>query len=91
MTDQPVSWRWVRRWPYLTAILIGVVLMFVASVVLATLIPAITPVSGMVGLVVGVTAGTRVAGLEGTRQWVIVAVPTAAIGLILAGVILEVS
>ena len=75
------------RWPYATASVIGVAIVFATNATLAAMIPAAPPAIGMIGLLAGVTVGTRLAGLEGARAWVVVPVITLAIGLILGGIL----
>jgi hypothetical protein len=85
----PGSWGvaagWARRWPYVTASVIGVPIWFAISAVLAAVIPAAWPVTGWVGYGVGVVVGTSLAGLKGARGWVVAPVITLAIGLVLGG------
>ena len=77
--------RWLRRWPYVTASVIGVAIWFATSAILARLIPAARPVTGWVGYLLGVAVGTRLAGLRGTQGWVVVPVITLALGIVLGG------
>ena len=88
-TGDPSPWsvatRWARRWPYVTTSVIGVPIWFATSAILTAVIPAAWPVTGWVGLFVGVVAGTPLAGLKGARGWVVAPVITLAIGLVLGG------
>jgi len=77
--------RWLRRWPYVTASVIGVAIWFATSAILARLIPAAWPVTGWVGYLLGVAVGTPLAGLRGTQGWVVVPVITLALGIVLGG------
>lgn len=79
--------RWARRWPYATACLIGITIWFASSAILAALIPAAAPVAGMIGYVAGMVVGTPVAGLKGTRGWVVAPVITLGIAPVLGGLL----
>jgi hypothetical protein len=86
-----VAVRWLSRWPYATGSVVAVAIWFATSAVLAEVIPAAPPPFGMVGLLIGVTIGTWLAGLDGARGWVVVPVITLALGWILGGAIVAVS
>jgi hypothetical protein len=80
-----VGTRWARRWPYVTASVIGVAIWFATSAILAAVIPAAQPAIGWVGYLMGVVVGTPLAGLKGARGWVVAPVITLAIALVLGG------
>ena len=84
--------RWARHWPYATASLIGLAVWFavwfVTVAILAEMAPAASLVSGWFGLLVGVAIGTPLAGLKGSRGWVVVPVTILALGCIVGGVLM---
>ena len=79
--------RWARRWPYATASLIGLAVWFATVAILAEMAPAASPEVGWCGLLVGVAIGTPLAGLKGSRGWVVVPVITLALGCIVGGIL----
>jgi hypothetical protein len=80
-----VATRWARRWPYVTASVIGIPIWLATSAILAAVIPTAWPVTGLVGYGVGVVVGTSLAGLKEARGWVVAPVITLPIGLVLGG------
>ena len=80
--------RWARHWPYATASLIGLAVWFATVAILAEMAPAASPMIGWYGLLVGVAIGTPLAGLKGSRGWVVVPVTILALGCIVGGVLL---
>jgi len=89
-TSTAPSLVWARvatRWPYATASVLGLVLWFATDAVLANLAPSIPHELRWVGLLIGVTIGSAVAGLDGARGWVAVPVITMALACLLGGVL----
>ena len=80
-----VATRWARRWPYVTASVIGVAILYATSAILAAVIPAAPPAIWWVGYLLGVVVGTQLAGLKGARGWVVSPVITLAIGVVVGG------
>lgn len=79
--------RWARRWPYATASLIGLVVWFATAAILDEMVPAASPAIGWYGLLVGVAIGTPLAGLKGSRGWVVVPVIILGLGCVVAGIL----
>lgn len=81
----PAALRWVRRWPYATASVVAIVVWFAISAVLDRLLPDLRPAISWVGYLAGVGIGTPLAGLNGTRGWVVVPVITLGLALVVLG------
>jgi hypothetical protein len=78
--------RWARHWPYATASLIGLAVWFATGPILAEMAPAASPAIRWSGLLVGVAIGTPLAGLKGSRGWVVVPVIILALACIVGGI-----
>ena len=82
-----IALRWARHWPYATASLIGLAVWLATAAILAEMAPAASPAIGWAGLLVGVAIGTPLAGLKGSRGWVVVPVTILALGSIVGGIL----
>ena len=79
--------RWARRWPYATAVLIGLSVSVATAAILDELAPGASPVTGWCGLLAGVAIGTPLAGLKGARGWVVVPVTILALWCVVGGIL----
>ena len=79
--------RWARRWPYANAPLIGLVVWLATAPILAEMAPAASPAIQWYGLLVGVAIGTTLAGLKGSRDYVVITVTIIALACIVEGIL----
>ena len=79
--------RWARHWPYATASLIGLAVWFATVAILAEMAPAASPAIQWYGLLVGVAIGTTLAGLKGSRDYVVITVTIIALACIVEGIL----
>jgi hypothetical protein len=75
----------IRRWPYVTATVIGIVVWFAWTFILSAIAPGAWAVTGFLGYGVGVVAGTLVSGLKGPQGWAVSPVITLCVGILLFG------
>ncbi len=78
---------WARRWPYATASLVGLAVWFAADAILAKVAPAAPPAIQFYGLLAGVAIGATLAGLKGSRAWVVVPVVIIALACVAGGIL----
>ncbi len=82
--------RWARRWPHATGSLVAVAVWLATNAILTGLFPATPPPIMILGYLLGVLVGVRVAGLDRARGWLVVPVATLALGLIVDGALLAI-